>query len=203
MKKPWLHHDTDLEEQIPANEGKNSLKKKHSRRARTPRSFSNSITFHDVFQELFKTIIVFADFFYLTRFTRHKHWCPLKRVPFAIFSHFDNALKSAVTNVQNVTAFFMSFHDRKFHSMTFQAREMKFLIYCFYVFHDPYEPRPKAKIKNTARIVTLVGQVLVETKESQQTCRTVRATHAPCRSFSSDSSSASMLKPIACKRDSK
>ena len=99
-------------------------------------------------------------------------------MPFAICSYFENALKSAVTNVQNVTAFFMSFHD-------------------------PYEPRPKAQVKNTARIVTLVGQVLVETKESQQTCRTVRATHAPCRSFSSDSSSASMLKPIACKRDSK
>lgn len=42
---------------------KNSIMKKNSCRARTPWSFSNSITFHDVFQELFKTIIVFGDFF--------------------------------------------------------------------------------------------------------------------------------------------
>ena len=38
----------------------------------------------------------------------------------------------------------------------------------------------------------------VRIKKGKQTCRTVRATHAPCRSFSSDSSRASMLKPIAC-----
>ena len=114
-------------------------------------SSSSSITFHDIFHELFKfsrtlglavsfknseTFFVLEYFLTLNSSTDTNSGVHRKCAPFALFnysslSYIVIALSSAVTYLSNKTLLPMTFKDRQLNSMTFQ------------VFHDLYEPGRK------------------------------------------------------------
>ena len=125
------------------------------------------MTFHDFFLDLFKfsitlgSAVTFENFqnfpcfrvlFDLKQFNRHKLWCPLKWVPFALFnssslhyvyiivSYIVLALSPAVTDLSNKTLIFHDFQGPSIKFYEFPGLENEILKFPdFQVFHDLYK----------------------------------------------------------------